>query len=268
MILFFNKYNKLLGYAKLLELINISLDNNIVLNDIHLSPDNFTKYNPQIIFSVRRSIEQLYKKKLVNNSNSIEELNNYIDFIPKMNDNSISDNNTTIINNNTLYSFSNNNIENKCNNIYLENKNNKFDIEHIEDNNNIYNKNINSNKNQIKNEEMNIIFKANKNNSTMIEEINRNNKILDIKMFKSMNLEELMKRIKSKNKFYCCDYKEEDLKCKYLSIKLLNKFIFNKRVGLKFLIFKKIKALYYVNNKNKIDNQINIFIFNENEKEK
>ena len=73
-----------------------------------------------------------------------------------------------------------------------------------------------------------------------------------------------MKRIKNKNSFYCCDYQEEDLKCKYLSIKLLNKFLMNKREGIKFLIFKKFKALYYVNKKNQIENQINIII---NEKE-
>jgi hypothetical protein len=42
-------------------------------------------------------------------------------------------------------------------------------------------------------------------------------------------------------------------------LKLLNKFFANKKEGLKFMFFKILKGLY-VNDKNKIDNQINIVI--------
>jgi len=81
------------------------------------------------------------------------------------------------------------------------------------------------------------------------------------KLYNSVNLNELMNRIKNRKHFYNNnDYLEEDIKCKYLSLKLLNKFFVNKIEGLKFLIFKKFKGLFYVNEKNKIENQINIFI--------
>ena len=239
--LFFNKYNKLLRYTKLLELINISMDNNIILNDILLSQDNFNQYNPQIIFSMRKSIEHLYdNKKPFDNMRKLDIINKYIDIVFKMNNNNTisEDNNTTIINNNTIYSFSNNNIEKQ---------------------------NYNSNINFIKKKEIDINFKDIKYNSDMANEIKDKYKNLDIKLYKSTNLEELMKRIKNKNNFYCCDYKEEEHKCKYLSLKLINKFILNKKDGLKFLAFKRIKALYYVNKKNKIDNQINIVVLNETE---
>ena len=212
---------------------------------------------------MRRSIEQLYNNNRLN-INTIDELNKYVEIIPRIINNSISDNNTTIINYNTLYSFSNNNItENKNENKNENNINNK------DNNNDIFN-------DTIKNEDINIIIKDNKDNmdnkynSIMVQNIknNENNEKSEtnnnIKIYKSVNLDELMKRIKNKKQFNCCDYKEEDLKCKYLSLKLLSKFISNKKEGIKFLIFKKIKALFYINNKNKIDNQINIII---NEKE-
>ena len=100
------------------------------------------------------------------------------------------------------------------------------------------------------------------NNKNSIQKLEKNS--ID-KIGKSVNLDELMRRIKNKNRFYCCDYKDDDLKCKYLSIKLLNKFLVNKNEGIKFLIFKTIKALYYVNKKNKIENQINIIINEKDE---
>ena len=236
----FNQYNKLLKYNKFIELISIDLsrDNNIILNDIHISNDNSIEYNPEILFSIRRSIEYIYNKNKLN-INSIDELNKYIEIIPKINNNSISDNNTTIVNYNTLYSFSNNNI--------------------------IENKNVNNNNDIIRNEDINIVIKDNKYNSTMVQNnLNSENNKNNIKIYQSVNLDELMKRIKIKKNFNCCDYQEDDIKCKYLSLKLLNKFISNKKEGLKYLIFKKIKALFYINNKNKIQNQINIII---NEKE-
>ena len=234
----YKKYNKLLKYTKFIELlsINISIANNITLNDIHLSKDNFIDYNPQILFSMRKSIEQLNNNNGFNNV-LIDELNKYVEIIPKVN-NYISENNTTILNYNTVYSFSNNVIT--------------------------------ENNNSIRNEDINIIIKEDnkdKYNSTMIKENRKKENNINIdKMFKSMNTDEFMKRIKNKNQFYICDYQEEDLKCKYLSLKLLNKFLSNKKMGIKYMIFKAIKALYYINTKNKIDNQINIII-NENEEE-
>ena len=244
----FIKYNKLLKYTKFIELLNlnISIYNNIILNDIHLSNENFINYDPQILFSMRKSIEQLYSNRKYNGITN-DEINKYIEIIPRMNINinSNSENNTTIINNNTIYSFSNNN---NINNTEIKNENNEI----------------------IKNDDINIIIKDNNNdkfNDTMVKNNKNENNIYGDKLIKSVNLDELMKRIKNKNQFYCCDYNEEELKCKYLSIKLLYKFLQNKKIGIRFLIFKKIKALYHINKNNKIENQINIIINENNDEE-
>ena len=234
----FNKYNKILKYIKFIELINIniSIDKHILLNDIHISKDSFKDYEPQILFSMRNSIQQLYKG--FNNNNSINNLNNYIEIIPKIiytNNNSVSDNDTTILNYNTLYSFSNNIMT-------TENKND----------------------NTINNEDINVTIKENVDNnkytSTMVQENKNKDNSKNDKLIKSVNMEELMKRIKNKKRFNSYDYQEDDLKCKYLSLKLLNKFFLNKTEGIKYMIFKKIKGLYYINKTNKIQNQINIII--------
>ena len=78
---------------------------------------------------------------------------------------------------------------------------------------------------------------------------------------KSENLDELMKRIKDKNNFNVYDdYDDEEIKYKYLAAKLLIKYFMNKKSGINFFIFKNLKALFFVNQKNKIENQINIYI--------
>ena len=48
-----------------------------------------------------------------------------------------------------------------------------------------------------------------------------------------------------------------------IKIIILIKYFINKKAGMNFFIFKNLKALYYVNQKNKIENQINIFINEE-----
>ena len=238
----FNKYNKILKYNKFIELISISLDNLIPLVDIHIANDNLNDYDPQILFSMRKSIEHLYKRF---NNNSINNLNNYIDIISKSNynnnnnNNSISDNEVTILNYNTLYSFSNNNINPESKNETINNE----DIKLI----------INDNK------------KTNNNKycSTMVRDNQKNGEKI---LYRSVNTEDLMNRIKNRKKFNTYDYQEDDLKCKYLSLKLLKKFFLNKSEGMKYLFFKMLKGLYYVNKKNQIENQINIII-NEKEEE-
>ena len=228
----YNKYNRLLRYIKFIEImsINLSLEQNI----FYSNQENYNQYNPQIIFSIRRSIEHLYNQK-DNNKISIQDLSKLIEIIPKYNKNNImttSDNNT-ILNYNSIYSFSNNNI--------TENK-------------------IDNSAETIKNEDINIVLK---NKYSSYKDINNNKNITNSnetnKLYNSVNLEEVMNRIKNKNLFNTCEYQEDELKCKYLSLKLLNKFFANKKEGLKFMFFKILKGLY-VNDKNKIDNQINIVI--------
>ena len=76
-----------------------------------------------------------------------------------------------------------------------------------------------------------------------------------------------MKRIKDKKNFNIYyNYDEEEIRYKYLAAKLLIKYFMNKKAGMNFFLFKKLKALYLVNQKNMIENQINIYI-NENEDE-
>ena len=238
--LIYNKYNRLLKYIKYIELESIIIDKNIFSDHIAYN-ESYRNYDPQIIFSIRRSIQQIYDKKdFCINSNG--EINNYIEIIPKMNknnnlnnNNTISDNNTTIINYNSIYSFSNINI----------------------------NENQKENDDTIKNEDIKIILKENKENKniskTMIAD-NKGNNIYNNKLYKSVNLNDLMNRIKKRNHFNNCEYQEEEMYCKYLSIKLLNRFFFTKKEGIKFYIFKKMKGLFYINKRNKIENQINIII--------
>ena len=229
----YNKYNRLLRYTKFIEImsINLSLEQNI----FYSNQENYNQYNPQIIFSLRRSIEQLYNKNDFNKI-SIQDLNKLIEIIPKYNKNNIvttSDNNT-ILNYNSIYSFSNNNItENKIDNSAetIKNEDIKIDL-----------------KNKCSS------YKDINNNNNNINNINETNIL-----YKSVNLEEVMNRIKNKNLFNVCEYQEDEIKCKYLSLKLLNKFFANKKEGLKFMFFKILKGLY-INDKNKIDNQINIVI--------
>ena len=233
----FNKYNKLIKYYKLIELIgfDIPINKNIKLNDIHISQDNLNEYNPQILFSIRKSIEKLYQNK------DIDNINNYVEIIPKNNNKTLSDNNTTIFNNNSIYSFINNCIENKKE----------------EEKNSIIN-----------NEDIKIELKKKKkfDNKTLIVELSERKKNnYNNRLNKSENLDELMKRIKDKNNFNAYDdYDDEEIKYKYLAAKLLIKYFMNKKSGINFFIFKNLKALFFVNQKNKIENQINIYI---NEKE-
>ena len=97
-----------------------------------------------------------------------------------------------------------------------------------------------------------------------LEERNRN--IYSNQLLKSENLDEFMKRIKNKKNFnyYEDDYNDEEIRYKYLAAKLLIKYFMNKRIGINFFIFKNLKAFYFVNQNNIIQNQINIII---NEKE-
>ena len=228
----YNKYNRLLRYNKFIEIMSINLS--LEEKTFYSNQENYSQYNPQIIFSIRRSIEQLYNRN-DNNKASILDLNKLIEIIPKYNKNNImttSDNNT-ILNYNSIYSFSNNNI--------TENK-------------------IDNSAETIKNEDIKIVLK---NKYSSYKDINNNKNISNSNeinnLYNSVNLEEVMNRIKKKNLFNNCEYQEDELKCKYLSLKLLNKFFANKKEGLKFMFFKILKGLY-VNDKNKIDNQINIVI--------
>ena len=228
----YNKYNRLLRYNKFIEIMSINLS--LEEKTFYSNQENYSQYNPQIIFSIRRSIEQLYNRN-DNNKTSILDLNKLIEIIPKYNKNNImttSDNNT-ILNYNSIYSFSNNNI--------TENK-------------------IDNSAETIKNEDIKIVLK---NKYSSYKDINNNKNISNSNeinnLYNSVNLEEVMNRIKKKNLFNNCEYQEDELKCKYLSLKLLNKFFANKKEGLKFMFFKILKGLY-VNDKNKIDNQINIVI--------
>ena len=225
----FNKYYKLLKYTKLIEIINfnIPIHQNIQINDIYISRDNLNEYNPQILFSIRKSLEQLYP----NQNEEIKSINNYIEVIPKNNNISTSENNTTIINNNTLYSFNNNFFEEK-----------------EEEKNQILNKNKKINEKEIT---VNKIIYAK--NEKDIKNIYNN------QLYKSENLDEFMKRIKGKKKFYN-NYNEEEIRYKYLASKLLIKYFMNKKIGISFHIFKNLKALYFVNQNNIIENQINILI--------
>ena len=230
----FNKYYKLLKYTKLIEIINFNIHThqNIHINDIHISRDNLNEYNPQILFSIRKSLERFNPNK----NEEIKSINNYIEVIPKNNNISTSENNTTIINNNTLYSFNNNFFEEK------EEEKNKI---------------LNNNNNQI-NEKEKI------DNKTIIVKIEKDiENIYKNQLYKSENLDEFMKRIKGKKKFFN-NYNEEEIRYKYLASKLLIKYFMNKKIGISFYIFKNLKALYYVNQNNIIENQINILI---NEKE-
>ena len=232
----FNKYNKLIKYSKLIEIIgfDVPLHKNIKLNDIYVSKDNSVEYNPQILFSIRKSLEQLCHHKDVN------DVNNYIEIIQKGNISS-SDNNTTIINNNTFYSFNNN-----ANSIKKEEEKNSM----------------------INNEDIKIEIKQKskfKNKTLAVDLDERNNKNnYNNLLYKSENLDEFMKRIKDKKNFnYFNDYNDDEIRYKYLAAKLLIKYFINKKAGMNFFIFKNLKALYYVNQKNKIENQINIFINEE-----
>ena len=210
------------------------------VDDIHISKDNFEEYDPQILFSIRKSLEKIFQNKDINN------INNYIEIIPKTNNVSSSENNSTIINNNTLYSFNNNN-----NNIY-ENKKE-------EEKNSIIN-----------DEEVKIELKQKKKfiYKTLANDINeRKQNCIINQLYKSQSLNELMKRIKDKKNFNIYyNYDEEEIRYKYLAAKLLIKYFMNKKAGMNFFLFKKLKALYLVNQKNMIENQINIYI-NENEDE-
>ena len=232
----FNKYNKLIKYSKLIEIIgfDIPIHKNAKLNDIHISKDNLNEYNPQILFSIRKSIEKLYQNK------DIDNINNYIEIIPKKNNIVFTDNNTTIINNNSIYSFNN----------FNENKKE-------EEKNSIIN-----------NEDIKIELKKKKKfeNKTLVVDLSeRKENNYNNRLNKSENLDELMKRIKDKNNFNVYDdYDDEEIKYKYLAAKLLIKYFMNKKSGINFFIFKNLKALFFVNQKNKIENQINIYI---NEKE-
>ena len=237
----FHKYNKLIKYTKLIEIIgfDIPIHKNINVDDIHISKDNFEEYDPQIVFSIRKSLEKIFQNKDINN------INNYIEIIPKTNNVSSSENNSTIINNNTLYSFNNNN------NLY-ENKKE-------EEKNSIIN-----------DEEVKIELKQKKKfiYKTLANDINeRKQNCIINQLYKSQSLNELMKRIKDKKNFNIYyNYDEEEIRYKYLAAKLLIKYFMNKKAGMNFFLFKKLKALYLVNQKNMIENQINIYI-NENEDE-
>ena len=225
----FNKYYKLLKYTKLIEIINFNIPShqNIQINDIHISRDNLNEYNPQILFSIRKSLEQLYP----NQNEEIKSINNYIEVIPKNNNISTSENNTTIINNNTLYSFNNNFFEEK-----------------------------EEEKNQILNKNKKINEKEKIVNKTIYAKNEKDIKnIYNNQLYKSENLDEFMKRIKGKKKFYN-NYNEEEIRYKYLASKLLIKYFMNKKIGISFHIFKNLKALYFVNQNNIIENQINILI--------
>ena len=225
----FNKYYKLLKYTKLIEIINFNIPThqNIQINDIHISRDNLNEYNPQILFSIRKSLEQLYP----NQNEEIKSINNYIEVIPKNNNISTSENNTTIINNNTLYSFNNNFFEEK-----------------------------EEEKNQILNKNKKINEKEKIVNKTIYAKNEKDIKnIYNNQLYKSENLDEFMKRIKGKKKFYN-NYNEEEIRYKYLASKLLIKYFMNKKIGISFHIFKNLKALYFVNQNNIIENQINILI--------
>ena len=241
----FNKYNKLLKYNKLIEIIGFDLPihQNIKIKDIQIPKDNVDEYNPQILFSFRKSIEHLNKNKF--EEKEINNLNNYIEIIPKFNGINTSENNTTIINNNTLYSFNNNN--------------NILSFQKKEEENTSTNNNENI-KIQLKEEKK---FE-NKTIKVDLEERNRN--IYSNQLLKSENLDEFMKRIKNKKNFnyYEDDYNDEEIRYKYLAAKLLIKYFMNKRIGINFFIFKNLKAFYFVNQNNIIQNQINIII---NEKE-
>ena len=234
----FIKYIKLLKYTKLIEIIDfdIPLNKNIEINDINISNQNLNEYNPQILFSIRKSLEKFYQNK----NEDINSINNYIEVIHKNNNISTSENNTTIINNNTLYSFTDNNI---CEEKKEEEKN-KFS-------------------NSKESKKMERIE-----NKTLIVDIDNKSNIGNIystQLYKSENLDEFMKRIKTKKKFnFSNNYNDEEIRYKYLGIKLLIKYFMNKKLGISFSVFKNIKALYFVNQNNIIENQINILI---NEKE-
>ena len=105
-------------------------------------------------------------------------------------------------------------------------------------------------------------------NKTLIVDIDNKSNIGNIystQLYKSENLDEFMKRIKTKKKFnFSNNYNDEEIRYKYLGIKLLIKYFMNKKLGISFSVFKNIKALYFVNQNNIIENQINILI---NEKE-
>ena len=231
-------------YNKLLEIIyfDFPLLTNNNLDDIHLSKDNLNYYEPEILFSIRKSIEQLN----LNSNYNINTIRNYIEIIPKGNNNfSYSENNTTIINNNTIYSFDNNNND-------IENKKNKE--KYIDKNNN---KQINQ-----------TLKKKKFGNKTVAVGINERIKNIDKNpLIKSENLSEFIKRIKDKKNFSLNDdYSEEEIKHKYLASKLLIKYFTSKISGNNYFIFKNLKALYLINQTNKVDNQINLFI-KENEEE-
>lgn len=80
----------------------------------------------------------------------------------------------------------------------------------------------------------------------------------------SVDLNDTMKRLKMKNCEDKVNFSESEIKCKYLSMKLLKRFFNNKNLGNKYYVFRRIKALFFINETNQIDNQINIVI-NENE---
>jgi hypothetical protein len=167
----YNKYNRLLRYNKFIEIMSINLS--LEEKTFYSNQENYSQYNPQIIFSIRRSIEQLYNRN-DNNKTSILDLNKLIEIIPKYNKNNImttSDNNT-ILNYNSIYSFSNNNI--------TENK-------------------IDNSAETIKNEDIKIVLK---NKYSSYKDINNNKNISNSNeinnLYNSVNLEEVMNRIKKK----------------------------------------------------------------------
>jgi hypothetical protein len=208
---------------------------NSQINDIHISKDNLNEYNPQILFSIRKSLEQIYP----NQTEEIKSINNYIEVIPKNNNISTSENNTTIINNNTLYSFNNNNFSEK---------------KEEEEKNQIIN-----------NKEIKMKMKEKIENKTLIVDIEKNiGNIYSNQLYKSENLDEFMKRIKGKKSFFN-SYNEEEIRYKYLATKLLIKYFMNKKIGISFYIFKNLKAFYFVNQNNIIENQINILINDKEE---
>ena len=257
-----NVFIEIKNIINLDKIININFNNNDNnLNEIYkITEKEKNKFEENINDLINLKKSSLYiiknkinKDKIIPIDNKVFPYLNYFSLNSSLNENE--NNEKTIENFNSVYSNKNLEVNSKLN----ESFNSKInDNKNIEINENEINLNINSNN---ENNQDSYSFK-NKNLTQKITKklsIIPKNKLLNKNIFHSASIKNNKNFIKNKLN----EINENELKCKYLSLKLLNNYYYKKIFYTKQNVFKFLKAKFFINYNNIISSKITINLTNK-----
>ena len=257
-----NVFIEIKNIINLDKIININFNNNDNnLNEIYkITEKEKNKFEENIndVINLKKSSLYIIKNKI--NKDKIIPINNkvfpYLNYFSLNSSlNELENNEKTIENFNSVYSNKNLEINSKINESFNSKINNN---KNIEINENEINLNINSNN---ENNQDSYSFK-NKNLTQKITKklsIIPKNKLLNKNIFHSASIKNNKNFIKNKLN----EINENELKCKYLSLKLLNNYYYKKIFYTKQNVFKFLKAKFFINYNNIISSKITINLTNK-----